>query len=165
MAQAKGFTKGFGKDIIMTLFVGNSACTDDQRADTLTYHLAILTQSVSLALVHLEALLQEPGSPDRDRRLGGAPLCPGACQHEGHAARLGERAGGDQPRNTAWRPWLRGSSRRERHSHGSTELPRADTEGPAGARRPYPPAPLGAAGPAGAAGGVRVSLSPQRLLQ
>ena len=58
------------KDIIMTLFVGNSACTDDQRADTLTYHLAILTQSVSLALVHLEALLQEPGSPDRDRRLG-----------------------------------------------------------------------------------------------
>ena len=58
------------KDIIMTLFVGNSACTDDQRADTLTYHLAILTQSVSLALVHLEALIQEPGSPDRDRRLG-----------------------------------------------------------------------------------------------
>ena len=58
------------KDIIMPLFVGNSACTDDQRADTLTYHLAILTQSISLALVHLEALLQEPGSPDRDRRLG-----------------------------------------------------------------------------------------------
>jgi hypothetical protein len=58
------------KDILMTLFVGNSACTDDQRADTLTYHLAILTQSVSFALVHLEALLQEPGSPDRDRRLG-----------------------------------------------------------------------------------------------
>jgi hypothetical protein len=54
----------------MTQFVGNSACTDDQRADTLTYHLAILTQSVSFALVHLEALLQEPGSPDRDGRLG-----------------------------------------------------------------------------------------------
>jgi hypothetical protein len=57
------------KDITMPLFVGNSACTDDQRADTLTYHLTILTQSVSLALVHLEALLQEPGSPDRERRL------------------------------------------------------------------------------------------------
>ena len=54
----------------MPLFVGNSAWTTDQQADTLTYHLAILTQSVSLALVHLEALLQEPGSPDRDRRLG-----------------------------------------------------------------------------------------------
>ena len=58
------------KDIIMTLFVGNAACTDDQRADTLTYHLAILTQSVNLAVVHLEALRQEPGSPDHDRRLG-----------------------------------------------------------------------------------------------
>ena len=54
----------------MTLFVGTSACTEDQRADTLTYCLAILTQSVSLALVHLEALLQEPDSPDRARRLG-----------------------------------------------------------------------------------------------
>jgi hypothetical protein len=58
------------KEIMMTQFVGNSACPEDQRADTLTYHLAILTQSVSFALVHLEALLQEPGSPDRDGRLG-----------------------------------------------------------------------------------------------
>ena len=33
------------KDIIMTLFVGNSACTEDQRADTLTYCLAVLTRS------------------------------------------------------------------------------------------------------------------------
>jgi hypothetical protein len=56
-------------DILMTRFVGNSACTDDQRADTLTYQLAILTQSISFALVHLRALLQEPGSLDRDRRL------------------------------------------------------------------------------------------------
>ena len=43
--------------------------TDDQRADTLTYYLTILTQSVRLAVTHLEALMQAPSSPDRDRKM------------------------------------------------------------------------------------------------
>lgn len=43
--------------------------TEDQRADTLTYHLAILTQAVTLAVAHLETLMQEPVSHDRERRM------------------------------------------------------------------------------------------------
>ena len=43
--------------------------SDDQRADALTYYLMILTQSVRLAVTHLEALLQEPVSPERDQKM------------------------------------------------------------------------------------------------
>ncbi len=43
--------------------------TEDQRADTLTYYLTILTQSVRLAVTHMEALMQEAVSPDRDHKM------------------------------------------------------------------------------------------------
>jgi|RhiMethySRZTD1v2_1073278.scaffolds.fasta_scaffold4356660_1 hypothetical protein len=43
--------------------------TDDQRADTLTYYLTVLTQSVRLAVTHMEALMQEPVSPERDHKM------------------------------------------------------------------------------------------------
>ena len=43
--------------------------TDDQRADTLTYYLTILTQTVSLAVAHMEALMREPASPDREHSM------------------------------------------------------------------------------------------------
>jgi hypothetical protein len=42
---------------------------EDQRADTLTYHLTILTQAVTLAVAHLETLMQEPASHARERRI------------------------------------------------------------------------------------------------
>jgi hypothetical protein len=38
---------------------------DDQQIDTLTYHLTILTQAVTLAVAHLETRLQEPASQAR----------------------------------------------------------------------------------------------------
>ena len=43
--------------------------TDDQRADTLTYHLTILTQAVNLAVAHLETLLKDPVSHARECRI------------------------------------------------------------------------------------------------
>jgi hypothetical protein len=43
--------------------------TEDQRTDTLLYHLAVLTQSVTLAIAHLETLMQAPISQARERRM------------------------------------------------------------------------------------------------
>ena len=43
--------------------------TDDQRTDTLTYHLTILTQAVNLAVAHLETLLKAPVSHARECRM------------------------------------------------------------------------------------------------
>jgi hypothetical protein len=43
--------------------------TEDQRTDTLLYHLAVLTQSVTVAIAHLETLMQAPGSPARERSM------------------------------------------------------------------------------------------------
>ena len=45
--------------------------TDDQHADALIYHLTILTQSVRLAVTQLEALMQEPASPERAQKIAG----------------------------------------------------------------------------------------------
>jgi hypothetical protein len=43
--------------------------TDDQHADALIYYLTILTQSVRLAVTQLEALKQEPASPEREQKI------------------------------------------------------------------------------------------------
>ena len=43
--------------------------TDDQHADGLIYYLTILTQSVRLAVTQLEALMQEPASPEREHKM------------------------------------------------------------------------------------------------
>jgi uncharacterized alpha-E superfamily protein len=43
--------------------------TDDQHADGLIYYLTILTQSVRRAVTQLEALMQEPASPEREQRM------------------------------------------------------------------------------------------------
>jgi hypothetical protein len=43
--------------------------TEDQRTDTLLTHLTVLTQAVTLALGHLEALLQDPVSPTREHQI------------------------------------------------------------------------------------------------
>ena len=40
--------------------------TEDQRTDTLLSHLAVLTQSVTVAIAHLETLLRAPGSQARE---------------------------------------------------------------------------------------------------
>jgi hypothetical protein len=42
---------------------------EDQRTDTLTYHLTILTKAVTLAVAHLETRMQEPDSPARARGI------------------------------------------------------------------------------------------------
>jgi hypothetical protein len=42
---------------------------DDQRIDTLTYHLTVLTQTVSLAVAKVEALLKTPDTPDRQSQI------------------------------------------------------------------------------------------------
>ena len=67
--------------------------TEDQRADTLTYHLAILTQAVTLAVAHLETLMQEPVSHDRERRM--AEILQALDRvNEGHAGRPGKSVQG-----------------------------------------------------------------------
>jgi len=43
--------------------------TEDQRTDTLAFHLTILTKAVTLAVVHLETYMQEPESPARTRGI------------------------------------------------------------------------------------------------
>jgi hypothetical protein len=43
--------------------------TEDQRTDMLLYHLAVLTQGVTVAIAHLETLLQAPTSQARERRM------------------------------------------------------------------------------------------------
>jgi uncharacterized alpha-E superfamily protein len=43
--------------------------TEDQRADALIYALTILTHSVRLAVTQLEALMQEPASPERAQKI------------------------------------------------------------------------------------------------
>jgi hypothetical protein len=42
---------------------------DDQHTDMLTSHLAVLTQAVTLAVTHLEALMQAPGVHGCERRM------------------------------------------------------------------------------------------------
>ena len=42
---------------------------DDQRTDSLVYHLSVLTQSVTVALATLEHLLETPDSLERTRSL------------------------------------------------------------------------------------------------
>jgi len=43
--------------------------TDDQRADALIYSLTILTNAVRRAVIQLEALMQEPASPEREQNI------------------------------------------------------------------------------------------------
>ena len=42
---------------------------EDQHTDTLTYHLTILTKAVTLAVAHLETLMQEPASQAREHGM------------------------------------------------------------------------------------------------
>jgi|RhiMetdeSRZDD1v2_1073273.scaffolds.fasta_scaffold26418_4 hypothetical protein len=62
---------------------------EDQRTDTLTYHLTVLTQAVTLAVVHLDTLMQEPASPTRERRI--AEILQALTRVNEKAMRLGLR--------------------------------------------------------------------------